>query len=314
MKEIQARALTVRFGDVQALDDVSLSLQEGEVMMLAGPNGAGKSTLMKVLLGLVRPDHARFEVDGRPVAIDNEWKEQIGYLPEAVGFSENLTGHQLMRFFASARAVRRERIDEVLGRVGLSAASRRAIRGYSRGMRQRLGLGVAILSTPDLLILDEPTAGLDQEGLSVLWSVTEEWRNAGRMVITSSHDLAMMERRVDEICVLRQGRVIAVGTTDDLRRSAKLPHRIWFDVDEASGARVELLCDAMRKWGQGRIERREGRILAEVSQDSILGLVEVQSGFPGVVTGMRVEEPTLDLVYDKLLHEETRGADQTGVA
>jgi Cu-processing system ATP-binding protein len=314
MREIQARGLEVRFGSVDALDDVSLTLREGRVVMLVGPNGAGKSTLLKVLLGLVRPDHASFEVDGRRVAIDNAWKQHIGYLPEAVGFSENLTGRQLLRFFGRARAVSRSRVDETLERVGLAEAASRAIRGYSRGMRQRLGLAVAILSTPDLLILDEPTAGLDQEGLSVLWDVIDEWQSANRIVLTSSHDLALMERRVDEICVLRRGRVIANGTSLDLRRAAKLPHRIWFEVGEASDSRIDLLCDAMRKWGKGTIERHEGSVLAEVSEDSILELVEIQSGFPGLVTGMRVEEPTLNLVYDKLLNDELVNERRLGVA
>jgi Cu-processing system ATP-binding protein len=249
----------------------------------------------------VRPDSAVFVLDGKRVEIDNDWKRRIGYLPEAVAFSDNLSGVQLLRFFASARGVERGRVAEVLERVGLSHTGRRAIRGYSRGMRQRLGLGVAILATPDLLLLDEPTAGLDQQGLSVLWSVIAEWREAGRMVLASTHDLALMERRMDEICVLRDGRVLAHGTAEDLRRSARLPHRVWLHVGQAPDARVELLCDAMRKCGKGRIERVDDRILAEVASDAILELVEIQSGFPGVVVGIRVEEPTLDLVYDQLL-------------
>ena len=301
MREIQARGVEVRIGSLQVLDDVSVQLGAGRVMMLVGPNGAGKSTLMKVLLGLVRPDHAIFEVDGQRTSIDNEWKRHIGYLPEAVAFSENLSGRQLLHFFARARGVAVGRVDETLERVGLAQAGRRKVRGYSRGMRQRLGLAVAILSTPDLLILDEPTVGLDQEGLSVLWSVIDEWRETGRMVLASSHDLALMERRVDEICVLRAGRVIAHGTTDDLRRIAQLPHRIWLETGEAADARVDLLCEAMRKWGKGKIERHTDRILCELPQDAILELVEIQSGFPGVVVGIRVEEPTLDLVYDQLL-------------
>jgi Cu-processing system ATP-binding protein len=301
VRGLRARGISVRFGEVQALDDMALSFEAGQAVMLVGPNGAGKSTFIKVLLGLVRPDFAIFEVDGQRTAIDNDWKRRIGYLPEAVAFSENLTGIQLLRFFASARGVPRGRVHEILERVGLSSAGPRAIRGYSRGMRQRLGLGVAILSTPELLVLDEPTAGLDQEGLSVLWSVIAEWREAGRMVLASTHDLALMERRMDEICVLRAGRVIAHGTAEDLRRNAKLPHRIWLDVGQAPAAKVGLLCEAMRKWGRGPIERMDDRILAEVDGDDTLALLEIQSGFPGVVRGIRVEEPTLDVVYDKLL-------------
>ncbi|MDJ0790237.1 MAG: ABC transporter ATP-binding protein [Myxococcota bacterium] len=301
MRGVEVRGASVRLGNVQALDDVSLSVEPGRAVMLVGPNGAGKSTLLKVLLGLVRPDFAVFEWSGRASRVDAQWKMRIGYLPEAVAFSENLSGLQLLRFFASARGVPRSRVGPVLERVGLSAAARRAIRGYSRGMRQRLGLGVAILSEPDLLVLDEPTAGLDQEGLGVLWSVIAEWRESGRMVLATTHDLALMERRMDEICVMREGRVLARGSAEDLRRSARLPHRIWLDVEGAPDARVELLCDAMRKWGKGRIERVGSRILAEVPADETLALVEIQSGFRGVVAGIRVEEPSLDVVYERLV-------------
>jgi Cu-processing system ATP-binding protein len=269
--------------------------------MLVGPNGAGKSTLVKVLLGLVRPDFGVFEVDDAAIAIDREWKTRVGYLPEAVAFSDNLTGSQVLRFFARARAVAPVRVDEVLERVGLSHAGRRAIRGYSRGMRQRLGLGVAILAAPDLLVLDEPTSGLDQEGLGVLWSVIEEWQGHGRMVLASTHDLALMERRVDDICVLQAGRVLAHGTADVLRRSAGVPHRIWLELGDAPDTRIELLCQAMQKWGKGRIERCDDRILVELASEEVLELVDIQAGFPGVVSGLRVEEPTLDIVYDKLV-------------
>jgi Cu-processing system ATP-binding protein len=192
-------------------------------------------------------------------------------------------------------------VGEVLERVGLAEAGRRRVRGYSRGMRQRLGLAVAILAEPELLILDEPTGGLDQEGLGVLWTVLQEWCEAGRTVLIASHDLALMERRVHQMCILRDGRVLADGTADDLRRAARLAHRVWFEVDEADPPRVHLLCEAMTKWGKGRVERRPGTVIVEVEPDAILELMEVQSGFPGTVRGLRVEEPTLDLIYDKLL-------------
>jgi len=301
MMRVQTSGLSVRFGRVQALDRVDLSFASGAATMLVGPNGAGKTTILKVLLGLVRPDAGTIEVDGRAIALDNDWKRRVGYLPEAVAFSESLTGQQLLRFFARARGVPRARTDDVLETVGLSDARRRAIRGYSRGMRQRLGLAVAMLAEPEVLILDEPTVGLDREGLSVLWSLIARWREAGRMVLVSSHDLALMERRVDEICVLREGRILARGTAEDLRRAARLPHCVWLDVAPDEPAKVELLCAAMTKWGKGRVAREDDRIRVEVPPDALLELMEIQSGFSGTVRALRVEEPTLDVVYDRIL-------------
>lgn len=301
MKSVVARQVSLAFGALQALDGVDLELGAGRVSLLVGPNGAGKSTLMKVLLGLLKPDTGSLEIDGRPAPIDNTWKSKIGYLPEAVAFSGNLSGQQVLRFFALARGVSRNRAREVLAQVGLDHARRRRVREYSRGMRQRLGLGVAILSTPELLILDEPTSGLDQKGLEVLWQVLAEWRTAGRLVLVSSHDLALMERRIDDVCILRAGRVVARGSKDALRRRAALPHRVWLEVEGSEEGRIEALRAALEKWGRGRVERLPDRIAVEVDAEAILELMELQGRFADAVRGLRVEAPTLDLVYEALL-------------
>lgn len=275
--------------------------------LLAGPNGAGKTTLMKVILGLVRPDSGSFEVDGAPVSIDKAWKRRIGYLPEAVTFSDNLSGLQLLRFFARARGVDSKRVDAVLGEVGLGRVRRRAVRSYSRGMRQRLGLGlgVAILAKPELLVLDEPTAGLDQEGLTLLWRVLAEWKEAGRLVLMSTHDLALSERRVDTIHVLREGRVLVKGSAGELRRKAGSTHRVWLDLVD-SEAEARRLHDAIRNWGKGSMSLDRGQLRVEVSADELLELMRIQGDFPKAVCGLRVEEPTLDMVYEELLGGEQR--------
>ena len=301
MRRVEAKAVSVSFSKVLALDDVGIQLNSGRAMMLVGPNGAGKSTLIKFMLGLVRADAGRLEVDGRPHPIDHALKARIGYLPEAVAFSDNLSGRDVLKFFARARGIDRSRVDEVLEQVGLSAASRRRVRGYSRGMRQRLGLGIAILSTPELLILDEPTSGLDQEGLSVLWQILRDWRDAGRLVLVSSHDLALMERRIDDVCVLRSGRSVAHGSKADLRKHAALRHRVWFDVLEADSSGVEAFREKIGQWGCGRVEARDGGLCVEVDSSAIFELMEIQQGSACAVRIARVEEPTFDLVYERLL-------------
>jgi len=310
VKSLAVRNVTVRMGRLETLHEVGLTLEAGHPCILAGPNGAGKTTLIKVLLGLVRPDAGDFALDGAPITINNEWKARVGYLPEAVAFSENLNGQQVLRFFARARGVARIRATEVLERVGLAHAARRPVRAYSRGMRQRLGLAVAILAEPTFLILDEPTVGLDHEGLGVLWSVIKEWREAGRLALISTHDLALLEQRVDDICVLRAGRVLVQGSADALRQKACLDNRVLFDLAttegaEGSGAQEsdETRCfrEAIERWGKGRVEASPGRLCVEVASDAILDLMKLQSEFPGAVRRLRVEEPSLDRIYDELL-------------
>jgi Cu-processing system ATP-binding protein len=225
---ISINDLVVEFGRLRALDRASLSCKSGEITVLAGPNGAGKSTLLNVILGLVSIKAGVVEVDGRqaiqPGRSSPNWlRKELGYLPERVAFSGNLTGRQVMQFFARARKVSFQRAEETLSLIGLSEAACRKVRTYSRGMRQRLGLGVSLLSDPRLLILDEPTGGLDQQGLSILWQVFRDWKADGRTVIVSTHELALIERRADRIHVLEGGRVRASGTASELCERSGLP-------------------------------------------------------------------------------------------
>ena len=226
--DVSIDRLTVDFGTVLALENVTMALHSGEVTVLAGPNGAGKSTLLSVLLGLLSPDRGEVRVNGRVAASPGKpsalWlREQLGYLPEAVAFSDNLSGRQVMRFFAMARGVAFAEAENMLERMGLARAAGRRVSTYSRGMRQRLGLGVAVLHRPELLVLDEPTGGLDQQGLHLLWEILEEWKAAGRLVVMSTHELALIERRASCVHVLVDGVLRASGTPNQLREQSGLP-------------------------------------------------------------------------------------------
>lgn len=297
MKSVALSRVSVSFGKLDALTDVSVSVGEGQAVMLVGPNGAGKSTLVRVLLGLVRPERGVLTVDGAARSVDNRFKQQLGYLPEAVAFAENLTGRQVAGFFARARGVPTKRVDLTLERVGLTHAARRAVRGYSRGMRQRLGLGIAILAEPDLLILDEPTGGLDQEGLTVLWSILAEWRSAGRLLLVATHDIALMERRIDRVCVLSGGRVVADDSAVRLRERAGLPVAVVF----ATATETEACALAESLAPRAATVSAEGTTVhVTVAPPGLLPLLELGASNSTVRT-VRVIEPGLDDVYERLL-------------
>lgn len=301
MKQISLQGVSIHFGSLTALTEVDLALSPGQVTLLAGPNGAGKSTILRVLLGLLPSKSGTILVDGSPITVGKRFKARLGYLPEAVAFAETLTGRQVLRFIASARGLPRSRVEAILDQVGLSAAAARAIRGYSRGMRQRLGLGVAILSEPELLILDEPTGGLDQEGLTLLWSVLREWKAAHRFVILSSHDLALLESRVDRVCLLDEGTVRAEGTPAELRALAQVPVTVFLTLSE-DGARVDALVDALQRWPRASLLGTEAGVLAlEIEPDALLPLLDLHSHHTEAVQGIRVSEPAFDTIYDHLL-------------
>ncbi len=300
--ELLLEQLSVTFGRVHALRDVTVRVRRGEALMLIGPNGAGKSTLIRILLGLVRPDQGAIAIDGSRVTVDREFKSRLGYLPEAVAFSDNLTGLQVLRFFARARGIDKKRIGEVLERVGLSAAAKRRVGGYSRGMKQRLGLAVAIISEPELLVLDEPTGGLDQEGLAVLFDVLEEWRAAGRLVLLATHDLTLLERRVDRVCILESGRRVALDTPAALRRRAALTLRVTFSLSADGTALEREIADS----GETIVARGPGRLVVEVEPARLMALMDVRGRHKEVVSALRVEEPGMDEVYEHFLEADAK--------
>lgn len=302
MNSISFHNVTKRFGRLCALDDVSVTMNSGQVVLLAGPNGAGKSTIINILLGLYLPDGGEIRVDGAQVSVDNRLKAMMGYLPENVAFSENLSGWAMMSFFARARGVGRQRMREVMERIGLSRHARRSISGYSKGMRQRLALGISILHDPEILVLDEPTSGLDQEGLGVLWTVIDEWRGKDRLTLISSHDLGILEKRVDQFCILRDGSVVACDGPQVLRRESSLPVSILFTLQGDEDGREAFLA-ALRSRFPDQSPQRDGEtVRVEVAPDLIVDLMRTTFAENRcMVEAMRVREPELEDIYEHLL-------------
>lgn len=303
MTSIAFHQITKRFGRLCALDDVSLTVNPAEVVLLAGPNGAGKSTLINILLGLYLPDQGEIRIDGSRVPVDNKLKTRMGYLPENVAFSENLSGWTMMSFFARSRGIGRNRMRAVMERIGLSRHARRSISGYSKGMRQRLALGISILHEPEILILDEPTSGLDQEGLGVLWSVIDEWREKNRLTLISSHDLGILEKRVDSFCILRKGSVVACDNPQALRSKTSLPVAVTFTLKEdASDAHESLIGELHRLFPSRPVDHHNATVRIEVPPDRIIDLMGAAfSRDHQAIKSMRVAEPELEDIYEHLL-------------
>ncbi len=222
---IRAEGLTKvyssRFGRqrVVALDGLNLDVLRGEVFGLLGPNGSGKTTTMKLLLGLIFPTAGRAEVLGRKPG-DVLTNQRIGFLPEESYFYPFLSADETLdfygRLFRIPRAERRRRIDALIAQVGLAGARRRAIRGYSKGMSRRIGLAQALINDPDLLILDEPTSGMDPIGTREIKDLILDLKRRGKTVLLSSHLLADVEDVCERIAVLKTGKLELVGAVNDL--------------------------------------------------------------------------------------------------
>jgi ABC-2 type transport system ATP-binding protein len=213
---VVAESLKKRFGSVLAVDDLSFTLAAGTITGFLGPNGAGKTTTLRMLLGLAAPTSGRSLVFGRPYAELEHPARSVGAVLEATGFHPGRTGRDHLRTLGRAVGLPDSRADEVLRTVELQAAGRRRVKGYSLGMRQRLGLAAALLGDPELLILDEPANGLDPEGVRWLRDVLRAFAAEGRTVLVSSHVLAEVSQTVDQVVIINRGRLVVESPLAEL--------------------------------------------------------------------------------------------------
>jgi ABC-2 type transport system ATP-binding protein len=216
MSVIEVRGLTKRFGPVLAVDQLSFTVERGSVVGFLGPNGAGKTTTLRMLLGLVRPDAGTATINGRVYQDLPEPLHQVGAVLEASSFHPGRTARNHLRVQALVGQADPSRIDDVLDLVGLSGAAGRRVGKFSLGMRQRLGLATALLTDPELLILDEPANGLDPEGVRWLRDLLHELAGEGTTVLVSSHILAEVAQTVDSVVILDHGRLVAQSTLTEL--------------------------------------------------------------------------------------------------
>jgi ABC-2 type transport system ATP-binding protein len=216
MTRIAFDHVTKHYGAVPAVDDLTFTLEPGSITGFVGANGAGKSTSLRILLGLTRPTSGAATLDGQPYAALGSPARTVGALSDPDVFHPGRTGRNALRVLARASRVSNRRVDEVLGTVGLSDAAGRRVGGYSMGMRQRLGLGLALLGDPPTLVLDEPANGLDPTGIAWLRRLLRGFADEGRTVLVSSHQLAELGQTVDDVLVLDHGRLVARGSTTAL--------------------------------------------------------------------------------------------------
>jgi len=216
MAVIEVRGLTKRFGQVLAVEAVSFDVERGTVTGFLGSNGAGKTTTLRMLLGLVRPDAGTATINGRPYRDTEEPLHQVGAVLEASSFHPGRTARNHLRVQAMVGQADPSRIDDVLDLVELTGAADRRIGGFSLGMHQRLGLATALLTDPELLILDEPANGLDPEGVRWLRDLLRGLAADGATVLVSSHMLAEVAQTVDAVVILDHGRLITQSSLAEL--------------------------------------------------------------------------------------------------
>jgi ABC-2 type transport system ATP-binding protein len=225
---VEARDLMKRYGDLVAVQDLTLTAESGEILGVLGPNGAGKTTAFRVLTTILEPTRGTFTVAGVPHTRPEEIRRRIGVLPESAGYPERQTGEEYLRYHARlhghSRASAKAIANELLADVRLAERGRSLISGYSRGMRQRLGIARALVSKPQVLFLDEPTLGLDPAGQrQILTTIRRVAEERGATVLLSTHLLAEVEEICSRVLILNRGRIVAQGTVSEVARQAGAP-------------------------------------------------------------------------------------------
>jgi ABC-2 type transport system ATP-binding protein len=301
---IQTTGLTKRYGhDVYAVDDLTLTVGEGEVFGFLGPNGAGKSTTIDILLDYVRPTAGSATVLGYDAQREaEEIHQRVGILPDGYSLYDRLSGRDHVEFAIDLKGASDDP-DTILDRVGLdSSAADRPAGTYSKGMSQRLALGMALIGDPDLLILDEPSSGLDPDGIRDIREITRDHASAGGTVFFSSHILGQVEAICDRVGILNRGRLVAVDTIDGLRDALGTGSTITLTVDTPpTGLQVQHLDGVI----DVVVEETVVRATCIEPTAKIAVIDEVRAAGSAVID-IEIHEPSLEDLFTAYTHPDER--------
>ncbi|NOR42033.1 MAG: ATP-binding cassette domain-containing protein [Gammaproteobacteria bacterium] len=297
---ISLDAVSKRYGTETVVSDVSFNIQSGECIVLVGHNGAGKTTLMKMMLGLTRPTSGNVEVLGANPANNSKIAQHktLGYLPESVAFYDAMTGSEVLAFYARLKDVSKTACENLLEVVGLEHAAKRRIGTYSKGMRQRLGLAQAMLGSPQLLFLDEPTTGLDPSLRHQFYELIDALHKEGATSVISSHALNEVEARASRFIIMKSGALIASGTLEELYQQASLPVRLKVSVTPGEAPGV-----AERLGSEVTISKVNNQSLSlSCFDDDKMPLIRRITDLGDVVNDLQIMPPKLDEVYNHFMN------------
>jgi ABC-2 type transport system ATP-binding protein len=295
MAAIELRGVTKRFGDVVAVDDLDLTVTEGEVFGFLGPNGAGKSTTINLLLDFVRPSAGSVRVLGRDAQAESvAVRQRTGVLPEGYDVYSRLTGRKHIEFAMDSKGVDGDPV-EMLERVGIADAADRKAGGYSKGMRQRLALGMGLVGRPQLLILDEPSSGLDPAGAKEMREIVRSEAERGATVFFSSHVLGQVEAVCDRVGIMRDGSLVAEDSIEGLREAVGEGERLVVTV--ADGAANIDLSDVRAVDGVSSVETADGAVTITCDPDVKTTAVAALEEAGATVEDFRTESASLEDLF-----------------
>jgi ABC-2 type transport system ATP-binding protein len=296
---VAARGLVKRYGDIVAVDHVDLTVERGDVFGYLGPNGAGKTTSLRMLLGLIRPTEGAAQLFGRdPLQDGARALDGVAGFVEGPRFYPYLSGRKNLRLLADLDGgVTPSRIDEVLDVVELSDRAKDRVGGYSHGMRQRLGIAASLLRDPKLLLLDEPTTGLDPAGMRDMRELVKRLAGEGITILLSSHILAEVEELCNRVAIIRKGRIIYEGLLHDLLASAGGGYRL--STTEPERARTVLLTHGIEG-----VQLVDGELRFQADED-VVAAVTIALGQAGIgISALVPQTATLEELFLGMTEQE----------
>jgi ABC-2 type transport system ATP-binding protein len=304
---LETKDLTKRYGDFVAVDRLNLAVREGEVFGLLGPNGAGKTTTILMLLGLTEPTEGNVRVLGfdpsrQPLSV----KAHVGYMPDQVGFYDELSARENLAYIAKLNAIPRNeldhRIDEVLERVRLAEVAEQRVGTFSRGMRQRLGLADVLIKRPRLIIMDEPTQGLDPELAREFLDLIRELKEEGITILLSSHLLHQVQAICDRVGLFSRGHMVLQGTVPELARKVLGgAYRIYIEADGSAARLKEALQRVPQTVQVRRVDGNRFEVEAKSDVRADAASAVIQAG--GRLQALNVEYQSLDDIYARYFEE-----------
>lgn len=301
--------LCKKYGDIAAVDNLNLQVEEGIVYGLLGPNGAGKTTTILMLLGLTEPTSGKALVSGYDASRNPlQVKSMVGYLPDNVGFYDELTGEENLFYTAALNGVGKgeaqKRIKQALKRVGLPDAGHRKVGEYSRGMRQRLGIADVLIKDPKLIIMDEPTLGIDPEGIQELLNLIRDLaRQDGRTILLSSHLLHQIQQVCDKVGILVKGKLIASGTINELEKQLTAHEQLELELKATPyDEKLSSTCEAID--GVCEVSWDNDLILLKCRKDIREDLVRELLANGYCPTHLSLRGVSLDSIYLRYFHKE----------
>jgi ABC-2 type transport system ATP-binding protein len=302
MTSIEVQALTKEYGTRRAVDDLTFTVLPGRVTGFLGPNGAGKSTTMRLVLGLDRPTSGTATIGGRAYATLREPLRHVGALLDAQAAHGSRTARDHLRVLAVSNGIAVRRVHEVLEETGLASVARRRVKTYSLGMRQRLGIAAALLGDPEVVLLDEPSNGLDPEGIIWIRELLRRLAGEGRTVVVSSHLMNETESFADHLVVIGRGRLLADTPMREFIR-ARMEPRVRVRTTDATALRA-----ALARHGHDAVEHEDGRWIVRHARVDDIGRLASQEGVP--ILELTAEEATLEQAYLDLTATEAEFAAQ----